>query len=126
MSASSIMSIEGLKGLDSLSSAQSLANPKKLKMVDGYADSILTQNTSDTSKNNGFESLLQSAMTMIKETNQYTNEAAEAELSYAMGITNSTHDLQVAQMKANISLQYTVAVRNAVMDAYKEIMQLQF
>ena len=43
-----------------------------------------------------------------------------------MGITNSTHDLQVAQMKANISLQYTVAVRNAVIEAYKEIMQMQF
>lgn len=126
MSASSIMSLEGLKGLDSLSSAQSLSNPKKLKVLDGYSDSILTRNTGEASENNGFESLLQSAMDMIKETNQYSNEAAEAELSYAMGITNSTHDLQVAQMKANISLQYTVAVRNAVMDAYKEIMQLQF
>ncbi len=126
MSASSIMSLEGLKGLDSLSSAQSLSNPKKLKVLDGYSDSILTRNTGEASGNNGFESLLQSAMDMIKETNQYSNEAAEAELSYAMGITNSTHDLQVAQMKANISLQYTVAVRNAVMDAYKEIMQLQF
>ena len=43
-----------------------------------------------------------------------------------MGLTENTHDLQVAQMKANISLQYTVAVRNAVIEAYKEIMQLQF
>ena len=47
-------------------------------------------------------------------------------MAYAMGLTNNTHDLQVAQMKANISLQYTVAIRNAVMDAYREIMQMQF
>ena len=65
-------------------------------------------------------------MDMLRETNDYSNQAGEAELAYAMGITNSTHDLQVAQMKANISLQYTVAVRNAVIDAYKEIMQMQF
>ncbi|MCQ2494964.1 MAG: flagellar hook-basal body complex protein FliE [Lachnospiraceae bacterium] len=125
MDAGSLMGIEGLKGLSSLSPAQSIAHPKKLKMLDGYSDSILTNNT-DKSKASSFDSLLKSAMDMINETNRYTNEAAEAELSYAMGITNSTHDLQVAQMKANISLQYTVAVRNAVIDAYKEIMQLQF
>lgn len=73
-----------------------------------------------------FDALLESAMKMINETNEYTNKAEEAEISYALGLTTSTHDLQVAQQKANISLQYTVAVRNAVLDAYKEIMQLQF
>ena len=77
-------------------------------------------------KNTAFETLFQSALQMIKETNDYTEAAEEAELSYAMGLTNSTTDVQVAQQKANISLQYTVAVRNAVLDAYKEIMQLQF
>ena len=43
-----------------------------------------------------------------------------------MGMSDSLHTLQAAQQKANISLQYTVAVRNAVLDAYKEIMNLQF
>lgn len=91
-----------------------------------FADSIIKGNVEKQNGATGFESLLQSAVDMIKETNEYSEKASEAELAYAMGITNSTHDLQVAQMKANISLQYTVAVRNAVMDAYKEIMQLQF
>ena len=124
MNASDIMSLPGLNGLSALSSAKSVADPSKLHTLEGYADSILTENTEE--KSASFDSLLTSAMDMIRETNDYTNEAAEAELSYAMGVTNSTHELQVAQMKANISLQYTVAVRNAVMDAYKEIMQLQF
>lgn len=126
MDAGAIMAVDGLKGLSGLSPSKTLANPKKLQMLDGYADSILTKNTDDDVRSGSFDSLLKSAMTMIEETNRYTNEASEAELSYAMGLTNSTHDLQVAQMKANISLQYTVAVRNAVIDAYKEIMQLQF
>ena len=63
---------------------------------------------------------------MIKETEDYTNAAEEAELSYMLGLNDSISDLMVAQTKANVSLQYTVAVRNALVDAYKEIMALQF
>lgn len=73
-----------------------------------------------------FETLFQSALNMINETNELSNQAEEEEMKYAMGLSDSTHSLQVAQQKANISLQYTVAVRNAVVDSYKEIMNLQF
>lgn len=73
-----------------------------------------------------FEALLNSAMGMIKETEHYSNLAEEAELSYMLGLNDSVTDLLVAQIKANTSLQYTVAVKNAVMNAYKEIMNLQF
>ena len=121
---SDILAVPGLKGLSGLTSAQSVASPSKVTMLDGYKDSVLKPE--EEAKGSTFDGLLNSAINMIKETNNYSNEAAEAELAYAMGITENTHDLQVAQMKANISLQYTVAVRNAVMDAYKEIMQLQF
>ena len=121
---SDILAVPGLKGLSGISSASSLASPAKFKRLEGYEDSILKQE--EETKDSTFDGLLHSAMNMIKETNDYSNEAAEAELAYAMGLTENTHDLQVAQMKANISLQYTVAVRNAVIEAYKEIMQLQF
>lgn len=73
-----------------------------------------------------FETLFQSALDLISETNDLTNKVEEEEIRYAMGASDSLHDLMVAQQKANISLQYTVAVRNTVMDAYKEIMNLQF
>lgn len=79
-----------------------------------------------TGKNTAFETLFQSALEMFRETNDKINMAREEELSYMMGLKNSTTDVQVAQTKANISLQYTVAVRDAVLDAYKELMQLQF
>ncbi len=84
---------------------------------------------SETEKKEGvssFETLLNSAMGMIKETEDYTNKAEDAELQYMLGLNDSVSDLLIAQTKANMSLQYTVAVRNAVMDAYREIMQLQF
>ncbi len=84
-----------------------------------------TGNTENTGKLS-FAALLDSASNMIKETENYTNAAEEAELSYMLGLNDSLSDLLVAQTKANVSLQYTVAVRNAVVDAYKEIMNLQF
>ena len=82
--------------------------------------------TAAENRNSAFDSIFQAAMNMVKQTNSYTNAAEEAETSYALGLTDSTNDLMVAQQKADIALQYTVAVRNNVMDAYKDIMNLQF
>lgn len=79
-----------------------------------------------TNRNSTFDSLFQSALSMVKETNNLTNAAEQAEISYALGLSDNTYELQVAQQKANLSLQYTVQVRNKVLEAYKEIMNLQF
>jgi len=87
---------------------------------------IKENNVTKTNRNDTFDKLFQSALSMVKQSNDLTNAAEQAEISYALGLTDSTHDLQVAQEKANISLQYTVAVRNKVLEAYKEIMNLQF
>ncbi|MGN0506789.1 MAG: flagellar hook-basal body complex protein FliE [Lachnospiraceae bacterium] len=94
-------------------------------LLEGLVSEKTTENKK-TSNTESFEALLNSAMGMIKETEHYTNLAEEAELSYMLGLNDSVTDLLVAQIKANTSLQYTVAVRNAVLDAYKEIMNLQF
>lgn len=87
------------------------------------------QNTKVTDKTNGtsvFEDIFQAALNQVNETNSLTNAAEEEEIKFALGESDNTHDLQVAQAKANISLNYTVAVRKTVLDAYKEIMNLQF
>ncbi len=72
-----------------------------------------------------FDSLFQSALDLLNETNTLTNKAEEEEIKFAMGESTSVHDLQLAQHKANVSLQYTVAVRNAVLDAYRDIINMQ-
>lgn len=73
-----------------------------------------------------FSNLLQSAVNMLNETNELSKKANEAKINFAMGKGENTHDLAIAQQKALLSIQYTVAVRDAVMEAYKEIMNLQF
>lgn len=72
-----------------------------------------------------FANALGSAMGMVNETNSYINKAESEEIRFALGEAENTHDLQVAQYKANSALQFTVAVRDKLLDAYKEIMNMQ-
>ena len=46
-------------------------------------------------------------------------------IRFALGETDNTHDLTIAMDKASTALQYTVAIRDKVMEAYKELMQIQ-
>lgn len=95
-----------------------------LERVSRYPDKV--NSVTDKSSNVSFETLFESAMGLIKETDSLSNKAEEEEIKFAMGTSDSIVDLQAAQKKASLSLQYTVAVRNAVLDAYKELMNLQF
>lgn len=79
----------------------------------------------DTESGNGFESLLNSAIEMYKETDSLQSEAETAEINFALGYATSTHDVAIAQYKANIALQYTVKVTNKALEAYKELMNMQ-
>ena len=72
-------------------------------------------NNTETS-NVSFDSMFESAKKLISETNELSNKAEEEEIKFAMGTSDSITDLQVAQQKANLSLQYTVAVRNTVLE----------
>ena len=65
------------------------------------------------------------AIENINTTNSYLSDAENEELKLSLGQTNNTHDLTVALQKASTALQYTVAVRDRFLDAYKELMQIQ-
>ena len=79
-----------------------------------------------SNNNQAFETFFQSALDSVEETNSYIDKAEEEEIKFALGQSDSLVDLQNAQLKANISLQYTVAIKNSLVDAYKEIMNLSF
>ena len=93
--------------------------------LSGIAPSSDSSAKVEKDNNAAFESLLNSAVNMYKEADTYQKKAEEAELNFAMGYSTSTHDLALAQQKANIALQYTVRVTNSVVDAYKELMNMQ-
>lgn len=79
-----------------------------------------------TSDSNGmFDAILKSAMDNINTTNSLLSDAENEEISFAMGESENSHDLIIALQKASTALQYTVAVRDKFLEAYKEIMSMQ-
>ena len=77
------------------------------------------------SEGEDFQTVLDSAMGLIGETNALQNKAQMEELKFELGYAENSHDLFVAEQKASIALQYTVAVRDRFLEAYNSIMQTQ-
>ena len=72
-----------------------------------------------------FQDMLTRAVDNINTTNGYLSDAENEEIKWALGQTTNTHDLSIALQKASTALQYTVAIRDRVMQAYNQIMQMQ-
>lgn len=101
-------------------------NIGSINNISNVLDTTYRSAVTKTSGGTGFESLFQSAIDMVNETDTLTNQAEEEAIKYSLGYSDSALDLMVAQTKANTSLQFTVAVRDKVLEAYKEIMNMQF
>ncbi len=88
---------------------------------------VMPNNSSDTSQTDSsvFDAIYQTAVAKFDQTNQLQKNADEMSLNYALGKVDNVHDVMIAQEKASIALQYTVQIKNAVIDAYNELMRLQ-
>lgn len=89
-------------------------------IYDGISGSKITTDTG-----NAFDSLVSSALNMYGEADSLQKSAEQAEINFALGYSDNTHDLALAQQKANVSLQYAVKVTTKALEAYKEIMNMQ-
>lgn len=84
-----------------------------------------TQSATNGSDDNDFGAVLDSVMNSVGETNSLQNTAQNEEIKFELGESDNTHDLMIAEQKANIALQYTVAVRDRFIQAYQTIMNMQ-
>lgn len=82
-------------------------------------------NKPDTYKETGFDSLLHTAIDNLNTTNAYLSDAEDEEVKWMLGETENSHDLSIALQKASTALQYTVAIRDRLLDAYRELLQMQ-
>lgn len=98
-------------------------NSHVIKQLDEVGKlSILGEEKSEA--NELFSNFLSSAMNSIRTTNGYLSDAENEEIKLALGEAENAHDLTIALSKASTALQYTVAVRDRFLEAYKEIMQI--
>ena len=72
-----------------------------------------------------FDTFLRSAVNQLNETDDLIQKQENEEIKLSLGLSDNTHDLAIAQQKAYTALQYTVALRDRFIEAYREIMQIQ-
>ena len=61
----------------------------------------------------------------MNNTNQLLLDSDQMAADFAAGKTDNIHDVEIAAEKADIALQFTMQIRNKIMDAYSEIMRMQ-
>lgn len=80
-------------------------------------------NTEDSKKNSGisFSEFLNNAMNQVNDIQKESEALNEA---FALGMTDNIHQVMIASEKAEMAMQFTLQIRNKVLDAYQEIMRM--
>lgn len=71
-----------------------------------------------------FQGALESAQQLLETTVKAENETSQLSYDFMTGKNDNIHNLMIAQEKSSILLQFTMQVRNQVMQAYQEIMRM--
>jgi flagellar hook-basal body complex protein FliE len=72
---------------------------------------------------NSFADLLTSSLDKV---NQLQSERSSQITAFASGESQNVHELMISLQKAGLAMNMTAAVRNKVMEAYKELSRMQF
>ncbi len=62
----------------------------------------------------------------LKNVNELQSQKRDMIESFAAGESENVHELMITLQKAGLAVNMTSAVRNKVMEAYKELMRIQF
>ena len=125
MDISGLSAINGLTALTGSSNLSQLSEKEVSEIYSAYNDTLSSLSGVSDENAGDFSSILDSMLNSVNETNTLQNQAEAASIQFALGESDNTHDLLIAQTKANTALQYTVAVRDKIMEAYQQIMQMQ-
>ena len=124
-----IADINTLRNISSNAIREAAGEKTRINPYNSYSDllgrGISVENYPLDDEPNMFQTMLDSAVRNLSVTNGYLSDAENEESRWALGETDNTHDLSVALQKASTALQYTVAVRDRLLAAYREIMQMQ-
>lgn len=93
----------------------SMAQMPKLTMANATAKPAETKGTS-------FGDVINDA---INKVNNLQVESSQKTEDFITGVSDDIHSVIIAGSKADLALQMTLQVRNKVMEAYKEIMNMQ-
>jgi len=61
----------------------------------------------------------------LRQVNELQLQAEDLSRALAAGQASDLHQVMIAAEKANLALQFTLQIRNKVIEAYQEIMRIQ-
>lgn len=79
----------------------------------------ISENSSQDVK---FSDLLNNAIEKVDELQKKADSSA---IALATGDINNMHDVMIDMQQAEMALQFTIQVRNKILEAYQEIMRMQ-
>ncbi len=78
-----------------------------------------------STKGLAFDTYLDQALNLWNSTNQLEKEAEQISTDFVLGKTDDIASVMIATEKANVALQFTVKVRDTMLEAFNEIMRMQ-
>jgi flagellar hook-basal body complex protein FliE len=100
----------------SINTLESVGRIGTIDTID-YGDTKLRSNGIDEFKKI-FDQAIEETTKLLDNSNQLTDD-------FAAGKTDNIHQVMIAGEKASVALQFTLQIRNKIMDAYNEIMRMQ-
>ena len=72
-----------------------------------------------------FSAIFDAALNTVSETDDLVHKADQESMRFILGEADNSHDMMIAQQKAAIALQYTVAVKDKFLQSYQTITNMQ-
>ncbi len=109
------MSIQAINGIRAYTNALTNFTKAEQKMK----DSAPAEKPSSTP----FTETVRSSLGKVNDLQQQKNSMIQ---SFASGEIQNVHELMISLQKASLAVNMTAAVRNKVMEAYRELSRIQF
>jgi flagellar hook-basal body complex protein FliE len=101
-----------ISGINALSGFNAVSTPlNEVNKISGTENSPIN-----------FAELLNKAINNVNDLQNISNNLTN---DLAAGKTDNIHEVMIAGEKADLALQFTMQVRNKILDAYSEIMRMQ-
>ena len=91
-------------------------------VVTGISKTLDPSASRQQTKQKGFVDTLSQAIQQVDQNIKAADRAAEA---FASGANGNIHEVMIITEKADLSFRLASAVRNKVLEAYREIMRMQ-
>lgn len=96
-----------------------------MDMIKGITSQLISQQPKSIKSENtiDFKELFTNALESV---NQDQLNAEAMDTAFINGETDDIHGVMIASQKAELSLSFAVEIRNKIIEAYTEIMRVQF